>query len=78
MRNRIIFGPRSLADFEQLNEWIALGLSNEKIFSLLKNPLWRSEVVEFRDHLFCAVCDQMLAQQSCWSCGQPVEVRNGK
>lgn len=65
--------PRTSADFEQIAFWVAEGFSTEKIFELMKNEFWRSEIIEEGGLAFCARCDQLILVDFCVECEQPID-----
>ena len=70
--SQTIYYPQTKADFLQITEWIALGRTNEEIFTIISDPSWRTNTIEFQGELFCDVCGRLIPKDYCAGCEQTI------
>jgi len=64
------YPPRTLRDHFEIELRCWAGKPNDDIFRIMQDPNWRSEVEEFRGHMFCHKCDQLIVTDHCAECRQ--------
>lgn len=62
--------PRTPRDVRQFLEWVSWDYTEQQLVQEMSNPYWRSEVVEYRAHLFCNQCVRLIDLEECLECGQ--------